>query len=391
MIKELLINKTGIERANIKSEAIAKLVVGKFTDDQYGVEVEIKSIEKIEGGIQLYARAWKGTKQLGFGADGTVEWERFRIFNPPIMVPDGTKKTVTDETGLTHEIDNFKEAPLEALQKSLAHTVKLTGKTDTKIVAGSLGHTVSTFYPDAGTGGTTVDGIAMRNGDETWATKRTSAGTHAFDTANPQNVLFSDSATTNQFQELRRFLLTLPTTTIGTDDISATVLSLYGQSQANNLGCSPAPDIDIYTATPASDNAIVAADYLAVGSVSQTGSPIAYASWNTAAYNDFTFNATGRGNVNKTTISRFSARNANYDVSGTTPPYVGGGGGSQSYLGFYTADQAGTTNDPKLVVTHAAAASGPANLKSLNTNLKANIKSYNTNLIANVKSINTNV
>lgn len=35
--------------------------------------------------------------------------------------------------------------------------------------------------------------------------------------------------------------------------------------------------------------------------------------------------------------------------------------------------------------------SGPANLKSLDTNLKANIKSYNTNLIANVKSINTNV
>ena len=35
--------------------------------------------------------------------------------------------------------------------------------------------------------------------------------------------------------------------------------------------------------------------------------------------------------------------------------------------------------------------SGPANLKSLDTNVKANIKSYNTNLIANVKSINTNV
>jgi hypothetical protein len=35
--------------------------------------------------------------------------------------------------------------------------------------------------------------------------------------------------------------------------------------------------------------------------------------------------------------------------------------------------------------------SGPANLKSYNTNLKANIKSINTNLIANVKSLNTNV
>lgn len=38
-----------------------------------------------------------------------------------------------------------------------------------------------------------------------------------------------------------------------------------------------------------------------------------------------------------------------------------------------------------------ASASGPANLKSYNTNLKANIKSINTNLIANVKSLDTNV
>lgn len=35
-------------------------------------------------------------------------------------------------------------------------------------------------------------------------------------------------------------------------------------------------------------------------------------------------------------------------------------------------------------------AAGPANLKSLDTNLKANIKSYNTNVLANIKSINTN-
>lgn len=34
--------------------------------------------------------------------------------------------------------------------------------------------------------------------------------------------------------------------------------------------------------------------------------------------------------------------------------------------------------------------SGPTNLKSYNTNLKANIKSINTNLIANVKTLDTN-
>lgn len=42
-------------------------------------------------------------------------------------------------------------------------------------------------------------------------------------------------------------------------------------------------------------------------------------------------------------------------------------------------------------ISPSATASGPANLKSLDTNVKANIKSYNTNVIANIKSINTNV
>lgn len=43
-----------------------------------------------------------------------------------------------------------------------------------------------------------------------------------------------------------------------------------------------------------------------------------------------------------------------------------------------------------IMASFAPAVSGPANLKSLDTNVKANIKSYNTNAIANVKSINTN-
>jgi len=54
----------------------------------------------------------------------------------------------------------------------------------------------------------------------------------------------------------------------------------------------------------------------------------------------------------------------------------------------------GTSTENKrrgLYATYTAAASGPANLKSLNTNLSANIKSVNTNLIANCKSYNTNV
>lgn len=61
--------------------------------------------------------------------------------------------------------------------------------------------------------------------------------------------------------------------------------------------------------------------------------------------------------------------------------------GSEIASSRYTDD---TTKRPYIKITYTAA-SGPANLKSLNTNLKSNIKSYNTNLIANVKSINTNI
>ncbi len=44
----------------------------------------------------------------------------------------------------------------------------------------------------------------------------------------------------------------------------------------------------------------------------------------------------------------------------------------------------------RITIYYTAGASGPTNLKSLDTNVKANIKSYNTNPIANIKSINTN-
>lgn len=52
----------------------------------------------------------------------------------------------------------------------------------------------------------------------------------------------------------------------------------------------------------------------------------------------------------------------------------------------------GVTNGKQGVIAAIAqdGAAGPANLKSLDTNVKANIKSYNTNVLANIKSINTN-
>ena len=56
-----------------------------------------------------------------------------------------------------------------------------------------------------------------------------------------------------------------------------------------------------------------------------------------------------------------------------------------------TLDGATPDSICSLIAIAPLTVSGPTNLKSFNTNVKANIKSYNTNVIANVKSVNTNI
>lgn len=55
-----------------------------------------------------------------------------------------------------------------------------------------------------------------------------------------------------------------------------------------------------------------------------------------------------------------------------------------------TINSSGSNLNGMLSVGINPPSSGPTNLKSLDTNVKANIKSYNTNVLANIKSINTN-
>jgi len=68
--------------------------------------------------------------------------------------------------------------------------------------------------------------------------------------------------------------------------------------------------------------------------------------------------------------------------------------GAKTPAGSYSLVADNTSSSVRMtyiIVCFAPPASGPANLKSYNTNLKANIKSINTNLIANCKSLDTNV
>ncbi|MFH1820642.1 MAG: hypothetical protein ABH805_01905, partial [Candidatus Nealsonbacteria bacterium] len=114
-------------------------------------------------------------------------------------------------------------------------------------------------------------------------------------------------------------------------------------------------DVNVYSATPNSNTALVTSDYAQTGGNTPTAlaTAITYIGWNTAGYNDWTFNASGIAAIDVLGVSKFSVRNANYDAASSTPSW---GAGSSSFSAYY-ADQTGTAQDPKLVVTYSPTSS----------------------------------
>src|SRR3990172_686508 len=178
MIRELQVDDRKAW-ADIKSIEISKLdLTGEFTGG--GVKVEIKSVSKFDGGIEVCARAWKDGKSLGLGDGGKFETERFLIHNHPILVPDDAgdviRESIDEETGLP-VIKRFREDPIEAVKQVLTDIISVTGKDRRNIVKGSVGNTTSTFNPAAGAVSPCDGTMRRQTVDETFSTIRTSAGT----------------------------------------------------------------------------------------------------------------------------------------------------------------------------------------------------------------------
>lgn len=104
------------------------------------------------------------------------------------------------------------------------------------------------------------------------------------------------------------------------------------------------------------------------------------------------------------TISAAYTAPANYTVfltqaqADTTDSVIGSGyrdtawsSGAEDPAGYTGGSTSADSSWACYTIALRPAISGPANLKTYNTNLKANIKSINTNLIANIKSLNTNI
>ena len=340
-------------KADIKADAILALPnIASFTDIKSDSTVSILSITKIDGGIEVLARGWLNNIQYGFSDDGSVDIEKFRIYNPPILVYDPNGKIVReskDDKGIITK-RYLTENPAEAIKQVLGHAVLITGKLGYKITPEKIGHTTDIFYP-AGGANSPVDGpifMEIPTGGN-WATMIAAAGSEALPTTTGTRFIGYEMWPSSLLYDIFwRSIFLFNTATINTDTINSAVISLYGTNKYNEANSSP--DINIYSSAPAADNDLVPGDFDSFGSTAFS-SAISYASFNTSGYNDFTLNASGISNINKTGISKFGARNANHDVAGSVPDWV-----SEGYdrLEGYYADQTGTASDPVLTIVHTA-------------------------------------
>lgn len=340
-------------RADFKATEIAKLNhVGTYT--RGGLQVGIISVNKIEGGVEVFARAWRDSKPVGFGVDGSIEIERFKIYNPPILVPDPNGKvTITREFDGVATDYHYREDMLEAVRQVVIQNIEIVGKDGSNIVKGRIGHTVSTFYPDASVESTSVDGFSVYNtggaGGSSWATAHGATdGTSTSDSSTSLEVESREyDDTAGRFEIERAFTLFDTSAIPDTDPINSATISLYVTVKINtdNDGTDY---INVYTTTPASNTAIVNADYDAIGTTAQA-TAIDIGSISTSAYTDWTLNATGEGNISLTGITKFGFREG-HDAENVAIATDG-----RNIIGTSSADQTGTTQDPKLVVDHGVA------------------------------------
>ena len=175
-------------------------------------------------------------QQLGFGKDGSVEIERFRIFNPPVLVPDPNGEVVresVDESTGKPKHRKYREDPVAALRKDLAHTISIVGKDGRSVVKGKVGNTTSTFRPAAGAN-TPVDGVITNAGSVYSTVRDASSGTSVQQTDTDRNVIIHGL----EFNDLhhKQGFFGFDMSAIGSDEISSATFSLAATGAALQNG-----------------------------------------------------------------------------------------------------------------------------------------------------------
>lgn len=313
------------------------------------LEIEIVDIKTIEGGVQVFARAWNNGTQIGFGKDGTVDIERFIIINPPILVPDEQGLVIIEQEALPEfnlpaQTLRYREDPEQAVLQVIASNIQgMTNKHDSsRIEVNKRGMTTTTVYAGANDG-------YVYDVETTWAAVRAAGGQGSSFTA----TILAIQGTRETASEFVLYRSPIPFDTSSipdTDTIDSAVFyftpnTINFSGSDTNHACLDT----VTTITPSTSNYAISN----WGGVDQaTRRPFSNLVVNTES--SMALNATGLGNINKTGTTNFGMR-TNLDMDNTTPASIS----TTERLFPYASEQSGTTRDPRLVVEHTAGGGGP--------------------------------
>jgi len=225
--------------------------------------------------------------------------------------------------------------------------------------AWNLGFDTATYYPDADAESTTVDGQVWVSGENsTFSTLRSTAGSAARDNATEEAVYIAASSTTDQYSMLTRAptLFDISGLAAGAS-ISAATYSFWFWEEGNGLSGDNSVNSKVVLddCSPASNTALQSSDFnIANWGGNDYGRSVQQDALTVSQYEDITINASGITFIETAQsgdgIVKFGMRYG-WDFDNTT---TGLTWASSAYQGIYfaMADYAGTTRDPKLVLTY---------------------------------------
>ena len=211
----------------------------------------------------------------------------------------------------------------------------------------------STFFPDPDVETTSFDGSSAYStaaGGTFAEAHDAAAGTSAQDSTGAAGGLnvTERTADTNLFDIVRTFYLfdtsSLPDT--ATIDSATFRFAVYDKTNTDNDG---QDYVNIFTTTPASNTALITADFDQIGTTQQATS-VDFGSLTSEANNTLTLNATGLTNISKTSITKFGMREGHDSENSIITTDTG------NTMNTRYAETAGTGEDPMLTVVYTEAA-----------------------------------
>jgi hypothetical protein len=136
--------------------------------------------------------------------------------------------------------------------------------------------------------------------------------------------------------------------------------------------------LELRSATTASNTAIATGDHNGWGATALTDEAIAWGGTDNNVRTAYTLNASGRSNINRTGVSKFSIVTQADATDGTFPT-----SSVSDYVN--SADATGTANDPFVIVYTSPA--GPSGVSTYNSLTSASITSCNTMAWGSISSI----